>query len=411
MDENNKKIALFRYSIIAPVITESGLKQTTYFKKMSQKEYEVPVYGKKRYRWKTFKNWLRLYRLGGFDTLLPRKRSDAGIARKIDPVLKETIESFYECHPYISVATLYKRLVADGTIDAGHFCEETLRRFIKTNQLKPKKEIVPRKKFEKPYVNDLWMSDFMHGNRLFLIGNKKRKLYLCAIIDDHSRYITAARWALNENTDTLELTLKDALLTCGMPKLFYCDNGAAYSSSHLQLACARLEIALIHSKPYDSPSRGKIERFWRTVRSSFLPLIDFDTSCSLTQFNQVFQDWLNNYHDSVHRGIASTPRDRYLDGLKKTEARRFDRDYIEVQFYQTTSRRVKNDATISIDKTLFEVPHKYIGQKIEVRHATDTPRDIWLYENEKPVIKLIPVDPVFNSQIHPSIQFAQEDDK
>jgi len=108
-----------------------------------------------------------------------------------------------------------------------------------------------------------------------------------------------------------ELVLKDALLTYGLPKILYCDNGAVYASQHLQLVCARLGIALVHSKPYDSPARGKIERFWRTIRECFLPVVPTDCNYSLDQFNNMFRSWLDkDYHRKVHHGILQPPLDR-----------------------------------------------------------------------------------------------------
>jgi putative transposase len=87
-------------------------------------------------------------------------------------------------------------------------------------------------------------------------GRKKHKVFLIAAIDDHSRMIVGSRFFFRENSICLEMVFKEAIMHFGLPKAFYCDNGSMFSSSHLQLACARLGVALIHSRPYDSPSRG-----------------------------------------------------------------------------------------------------------------------------------------------------------
>ncbi|MBU0566529.1 hypothetical protein KJ693_08570 [bacterium] len=61
------------------------------------------------------------------------------------------------------------------------------RKFITDNHLIQERPIpTPRKKFEKPHINDLWIADFMHGPH-FIIDGKKRKTFLVAAIDDHSR--------------------------------------------------------------------------------------------------------------------------------------------------------------------------------------------------------------------------------
>jgi len=405
----DEQIALFRYGIIAPVLYDNRRKQSRYFREAAQKVYDVPGYGRRKYRWKTFKEWLRIYRREGFDGLKPQTRADKGVSRTVDDFLASAIiEKFIE-FPTIKVAALYRMLVQEGFIHNGSPGEATVRKFIVENNLTPQApEPQPRKKFEKPHINDLWLSDFMHAHS-FIIDNTRRKLFLCGIIDDHSRLLVGCRWMLHENTEALEIVFKEALLTYGRPKLFYCDNGSVYISAHLQKVCARLGIALLHSKPYDSPPRGKIERFWRTVREGFLSLVSRDKNYSLEQFNAIFAEWLNqHYHRQFHHGIAQTPLDRFLQDQNNVTIRRISQNELELHFYQTYRRKVKNDATISINATLFEVPAKYIGAFVELRHPTGQPFDLWLYENEQPVCKLQKVNLIENSRAKfRGLNFAQ----
>jgi transposase InsO family protein len=405
-----EQIALFRFGIIAPVLHNSGIKQTRYFKQMAQNVHDVPGYGRRKYSWKTFKEWLRLYRQRGFEALKPRTRIDKGTSRSVDDYLATLIRQKLVEFPDIKVAALYRILAEQGLLQAGSPSEAAVRKFILNNDLSPKlPKPKPRKKFEKPHINDLWLSDFMHGQQ-FKIDGIKRKLFLCGIIDDHSRLLVGCRWTLKENTEALELVLKDALATYGLPKLFYCDNGAVYTSAHLQLVCARLGVALVHSKPYDSPSRGKIERFWRTVREGFLPLVPRNTDYSLDGFNQRFDEWLNqHYHRRFHHGILQTPLERFLQGQKNLPIRRVTETELEQYFYSTYRRRVKNDATVSVNATLFEVPAKYIGTYVELRHPTGQPLELGLYENQQPKFKLQKVNLVENSQsAHHGIHFAKK---
>ncbi len=405
------QIAIFRYGIIAPVLHDSTNGQTRYFKEMAKKTFDVPGYGRKQYNWKTFKSWLRTYRLANIDGLKPKVRTDKGTSRIVDEHLTDIIKQKFEEFPYLKVSGLYRMLTEEGCIINGMPCENTVRKFVQNNKLKPQAAPPqPRKKFEKPHINDLWLSDFMHG-RYFSIDGTKRKLFLCGIIDDHSRLIVGTRWTLHENTEALELTLKDAFLTYGLPKMLYCDNGAVYVSTHLQIVCARLAVALVHSKPYDSPARGKIERFWRTVRDGFMPLVSRQKNYSLETFNQLYADWLDKqYHRAIHRGIAQTPLDRYLDDTQNTTVKKIQQNELDLYFFQTYTRSVKNDATVSLNATLFETPAAYIGTKVELRHPTGQPNDVWIYENEQPVVKIQPVDPIFNSKTtHSGIQFNQDD--
>jgi transposase InsO family protein len=410
--DQNEKIALFKYGIIAPVIHDTAKRQTDYFKDIAQKIFDVPDIGRKTYSWRTFKTWLRDYRIHGFDGLKPKERTDKGASRKMDTALALVIKEKFETFPQINISALYRMLAAEGYINGGSPCQETLRRFINNHDLKPEIEpLTPRKKFEKPHVNELGLSDVMQGMPL-LIYNKKRRPFLCGIIDDHSRLMVGFKWAFSENTQTLELVLKEAILTYALPKVLYCDNGAVFSSTHLQSVCARLNIALVHSKPYDSPARGKIERFWRTVRQGFLAILPQNENRSLEQFNQSFAHWIDaHYHRVIHHTTAQTPLDRYLDDLKMTQLKRVEQHQLDLIFYQTVIRKVKNDATISLNGQLFEVPQQYIGNKIELRHPTGQPLNLWIYEQDKPVCKIKKLDPVFNSQNTVSaIRFSKKED-
>jgi len=82
-----------------------------------------------------------------------------------------------------------------------------------------------------------------------------------------------------------------------------------------------MEVSLIHSKPYDAPSRGKIERFLRTVRERFLVTVADDIS--LDELNAGFTTWLqDDYHHKEHAGIDGKPIDRYHDSAAHVQIRR-----------------------------------------------------------------------------------------
>jgi len=104
----------------------------------------------------------------------------------------------------------------------------------------------------------------MHGP-VVTTGDKNRKTYLFAFLDDMSRLITHSQFYTSEKLDSYLDALKQALLKRGLPRRLYVDNGPAFRSRHLQEITASLGIALVHSQPYQPQGRGKIERFFRTV--------------------------------------------------------------------------------------------------------------------------------------------------
>jgi len=216
---------------------------------------------------------------------------------------------------------------------------------------------------------------------------------------------------LQENTLCLEHILKEAIRRFGLPLVLYCDNGSLFASAHLQLACARLGIALVHSRPYDSPSRGKIERFFRCVRQKFLPLIDPGALEGIDHLNDLFLRWLtHDYHRQLHHGINETPMDRMMHSLRTTSVRRPTEEELDRAFQITLTRVVKNDSTVSIAGVLYECPAKFIGKKIEVRHPSDKPHDLSIYEDHKPVAALKRLNLSENANPpHRGIRFTTEE--
>jgi putative transposase len=188
----------------------------------------------------------------------------------------------------------------------------------------------------------------------------------------------------------LTLVLKEAFLAYGIPKRLYVDNGPSFSSELLARSCALAGISLIHSKPYDSPSRGKVERLFRTIRERFLSGIQ--EGISLDELNQAFCLWLQeDYHHKLHSGIGQRPIDRYNASVEKVPIRRLSRSELDEIFLIRHERVVNNDATISFKGTLYEVPPAYIRHRIEIRHPVDDPSELYLYDNSVRVgrIKLL----------------------
>ncbi len=88
--------------------------------------------------------------------------------------------------------------------------------------------------------------------------------------------------------------LQNALLKRGLPGKLYVDNGAAFRSRRLAYTTASLNIALIHARPYKPQGKGKIERWFKTVRSSFLP--DFKSG-GIEDINDALERWINDKYN------------------------------------------------------------------------------------------------------------------
>jgi putative transposase len=284
--------------------------------------------------------------------------------------------------------------------------ETTIRRFIRANGLRAlahqkKRE---RRAFAKRFANQLWALDFMHGPK---IGNIKTKLL--AAIDDASRYIVLGRFLGSELFVDLAPVLRDAFERHGLPDALYADNGSAFSCSDLSLVCARLGIALIHSKPYDPESRGKIERFFRTLRARFLEAVDPAALESLEALNHAFDDWLDSdYHRRVHSGIGQTPLACFLQTY--APRRWVARQKLDLIFYRTITRKVRKDCTVSINGSRYEVGPDWIGRTIELRSPLDEPNTFILFVQGDPQMNLKPLDLIDNDRRNQRARFATSEE-
>jgi putative transposase len=386
-DETRKQIALSRYKLISPVLAEPGRIQNEYFRMQSRKEHLLPHYGSRAVATSTFKRWLRLYRRGGFEALKPKSRSDVGRPRRLGPEAVAAIRGKCKAFPYWSVRKLYEELREGGQLGDPPASYNTLLRLVQHEKLLPvsgRTDI--RKRYELAEVNELWVCDFLHGPTVHLPRRSARAI-LCAVIDDHSRMIVGYSFSTQETVSVLTMVLKEAFGAYGLPKRLYVDNGPAFSSDLLTHSCALAGISLIHSKPYDSPSRGKIERFFRTTRDRF-----FSGLCpepSLEEINQAFSLWLkDDYHHKLHTGIGQRPIDRYNASAERVDIRRLSRAELDQIFLVRHERIVNNDATISFKGKLYEVPAAYIRQRIEIRHPVDDPDDLYLFDGGARIARL-----------------------
>jgi putative transposase len=396
--------AVFRYGLISEAVNPlAGQKISQTLARVAARTHQLPNGSARRYNIATLRLWLGKYRQGGLDALLPVPRSDKGSFRNLDEDSAEIIARHRTQHRALSVKLFWEILHADQVLPEGvTICEATLRRFLKARGL-AKRQRGPAKaraKYEMPHANDLWVADFMHGPRI-KVGRGSRTAILCAIIDDHSRVITGGRFAFTETVSDLLATLRDAIATYGMPKRLYCDNGPAFVAKHLRAACARIGCALLHSDPFDSPSRGKIERYNRTVRQRFIPRLEEKDLVSLETLNDRFRLWLReDYHLRHHGGIGMKPLDRYLASCERTLITRLGEAEIDHAFMGRIVRLVRNDATVAVGGCFYEVPPEQIGARCDLRFPIANPERLFLYRDDKPVTEIKPVDLADNARFH-----------
>lgn len=384
MDEaTREKIALFRYGLIAPLLHDQ-VDREAYLAEQSAKKHEVPHYGEKRYAPKTILEWHLLYRRHGFDGLKPGHRSDRGQLRTLsqdqqDYVLAERKEKLW-----MPVTVFYDQLIEQGDIFPKQVSYSTIHRFLKKNGLLGKEmpNTPERKRFAHDKVNALWQTDMSEGPRLRIDG-KTVRTHLIAFIDDCSRLVPFAQFVPSEKFDGLRLVMKEALIRRGIPKMVYTDNGKIFRSDILQFACAGLGIQLLHTRAFDPQSKGKIERMFLTCKTRFYTLLKANPVFTLEELNERFWKWLEeDYHRKPHASLdGRMPLEVYLsqvDSIRTVD----DPAALDALFLKRAFRKVKHDATFSLENRLYEVPDVYAGRKVEVRYDES---GVHLYEEGKAV--------------------------
>ena len=394
-----KDLEVYKFGVISPVLHDSAICQNKYFRQLAVKGIEIPPNSGNKYYLKvaTFKSWLRKYKLYGLEGLAQKPRNDKGKSQKMTPTIRESIDRVVKEEGVVSIMDLYRKLIAKNYINSWELSYETLRVYVNENQLLESKDLKERKKFEKEFVNELWMVDFKQGKSI-RCGKRLRRTYLCAIIDDASRMLVGHEWAHNEDTALFARTFKKAIAIYGIPKILYCDQGKVFLSKYIVQLCGRLGIALAHCQPYQPASRGKIERFNSTVSQMFYPLVKDFTAIEIEQLNLEFSKFVAEiYHRQIHYGLGTSPLKKYRDNLTKTTIRRVSQEQLEQFFLCVMKRTVRNDATIVIKNIFYEIEMKYRGEAIDVGFCIDQPERFYLMENNKIIREIKPVNLVENA--------------
>lgn len=370
IDKDLHNIALFRFSLIAPLINETyeSASISQYLREIASKTHTLPDGESVRYSSGALKKWYLNYKNKGFDALIPKTRKDIGKPRNLNLDAIKKIHSLKEQYPYITGTLVYKKLIEESYVKVTTTSMATVLRYIRENNLK-RSQLAPnpRKAFEMEFANDCWQSDTSHGP-VIKVDGQKRQAYLITFIDDSSRLILHGEFFFNDNAVNMQSVFKKAIAKYGIPKRIFVDNGKTYKNDQLGLICASLGIALIHTKAYSPESKGKIERSFRTIKDNWMNGINWNDYVSLDELNRDFNIYLNEkYSNAIHSSINATPRNRYLKDMEKIKFTPIQE--LENHFLHRVSRKVNNDATIQLNSKQFEVPAKYIGQRINIRYS------------------------------------------
>jgi putative transposase len=379
--ERAQAIGLFRYQLIREAADPelSCRARGRLVREIAGREHAHPFGRRVRISRDTLDRWIRNWRRDGFDALVPSPRQSSP---RLPVELLEMAVALKRENPARTAAQVRRILRTQlGWAPS----ERTLQRHFADG---PSIEQLPAGapstvfgRFEAARPNELWTGDALHGAR---IGG--RKTYLFAFLDDHSRAVVGHRFGFAEDTVRLAAALRPALGSRGVPDGIYVDNGSAFVDAWLLRACAKLGIRLVHSTPGRPQGRGKIERFFRTVREQFLVEITGEITgtgdgaddgggggaglpgrrpvADLPELNRLFTAWVETvYHRRVHSETGQPPLARWQAGgpfpLPAPAA-------LAEAFLWEERRTVNKTATVSLHGNTYQVDAPLVGRRVEL---------------------------------------------
>ena len=403
---HREAVAIFRAEIVGALV-RSDLDHgelAAALRRLSKQRFRPPGSTRTRtYSVTTLQRWYYAYRSGGLTALEPQRRSDAGRAHALTDAQRKLLLDIRREHRNASVPLILRTLHLDGRLDKGAVSAQTVRRLYKDHGL----DRIPLRDGSSPRMRlrwqaerpgALWHADVMHG-RSFEQEGKRKHVRVHALLDDASRYIVGLEALHTEREEDMLRIFVRALRIHGRPEALFLDNGSTYRGDILRIACLRLGITLVHARPYDPEARGKMERFWRTLRQGCVDFIKAPES--LHDINVRLWAFVGqHYHHAPHAGLLGRSPHSAWEGA--ADARRTD-DIDEQQLRDALTvrerRRVRRDTTVSVAGDNYELDQGFLaGRVVTIGYCVlDEPLEPWL-ELDGKRLSIHPVDPERNAR-------------
>jgi putative transposase len=379
------ELALARYAVISPLVSRNWTKTEHYLevRRILETRHHFPNDDKKRVSERSLRRWVAWYKEGrslgvhtippGIDALKPVLRSDTGVPRVVDPATIERAVQLRTEEPLRTTRMVIEVLQAEakGRGETLDIEEATLDFHLRARQmtrkaLKKDGQVYPR--YEHAHRNDCWQGDMTGSFFLPHPQNpkKSRQCYLHAFIDDKTRK-AYGEFYFRQNFPCLSDCFRKAILHNGLPSQTYWDNGPAYQSKQIQLMAARLGIRVVFATPYRPQGKGKIERWFGHVKSSFYPDAHRANVQTIEELNQLFSGWLDQYNNRVHSELGMSPNDRWAAEEAETPLRWPDPATLIEAFLWEEERGVDKTGCVHLAGNSYPVAEHLASQKVSVR--------------------------------------------
>ncbi|MDT3446941.1 DDE-type integrase/transposase/recombinase [Pseudofrankia sp. BMG5.37] len=392
--ERARAVGLFRYGLVrqAADASLSSRERGRLVRELADAVHAGPDGRPVQVSRKTLDRWIRAWRAGGFDALVPAPRR---VEARTPAEVLELAAALKRENPARTAAQVGRILRASSGWAPS---DRTLQRHFEALELNTRPDgsaPVAFGRFEAGRPNEIWTGDALHGPKI-----DGRKTYLFAFIDGHSRALVGYRFGYAEDTVRLAAALRAALASRGVPDTVYVDNGSAFVDAALRRACAVLGIRLTHSAPGRPEGRGKIERVFETVRGEFLVEIapvGGHVVADLAALNTAFTAWVETvYHRRVHTETGLAPLARFEAGGPFT----YPSDAALTEAFKWEDhRKVRKTATISLHGNTYQVEPHLVGRTVAAVYDPFDLSSIEIRWQDRPAGTAIPT--VIGRHAHP----------
>jgi transposase InsO family protein len=318
--------------------------------------------------------------------LADRSRRPHSSPQRTDREIEKRILAVRDAHPAWGARKIVRCLERENqsspTFSTVH---EILRR---SDRIKaPLGGPVASQRFEMLAPNLLWQMDFKGWVRL---GNDAQ-CHPLTVVDDHSRYDLCLQACADQRGDTVRSRLELTFRRYGLPEAFFVDNGTPWGDpsgerwTRFSVWLLKLGINVIHSRPYHPQSRGKNERFHRTLKAEVFALRSFR---DLAETQRAFDAWREVYNfERPHEALGQqVPASRYRPSLRPMPDRLPAPEYDSHEIVRTVST---TKAYVSFKGRLWKVPAAFCGERLVIRPtSSDTKYGVFFAAHQVATIDL-----------------------
>jgi transposase InsO family protein len=309
--------------------------------------------------------WLGRWTSG--EELADRSRRPRSSPGRTEASIEERVLAVRDAHPAWGARKIVRCLERDGvTCPAHSTVHAILRRHGRIAP--PPGGAAACLRFEMAEPNQLWQMDFK-GHMPLSEGGRCHPL---TVVDDHSRYNLCLAACADERRSTVQNRLELTFRCYGLPQAFFVDNGNPWGGSGDQrwtgfsVWLLKLGVAVLHSRPYHPQSRGKNERFHRTLQAEVFALRRFR---NLAEVQRAFDAWREVYNlKRPHQALGQeVPVRRFQPSCRAMPDRLPEVDYDEHEIVRTVPA---TKDYISFKGRSWIVPRAFRGERVAIRPLT-----------------------------------------